>query len=125
MNSKQLRGLTAYHSGLAAEDIVAEQYARAGHAVLARRWRGTCGEIDLIARDRDNDGVIFIEVKKSRSHAQAAARLTHRQLERIFGAGSEFLGTQPNGQLTAARIDIALVNSSGQVSIIENASMMA
>lgn len=119
----QKRGQTSYHAGLAAEDIVAQHYSRAGQPMLAKRWRGSTGEIDLIAQD--GDGVIFIEVKKSRSHAQAATRLTRRQMDRIYGAASEFLATQPRGQLTDVRFDLALVDEMGRVNVIENAFMAA
>jgi len=119
----QSRGRMNYHAGLAAEDIVADRYTQSGQPLLAKRWRGSRGEIDLVAQD--GDGVIFIEVKKSKTHARAAARLTHRQMERIYGAGSEFLATQPKGQLTDVRIDVALVDDMGRVDVIENASMAA
>ena len=122
-SAKQDRGSMAYHAGLAAEDIVAQRYARGGHPVVAKRWRGSCGEIDLVAQD--GDGLIFIEVKKSRSHARAAARLTRRQMDRIYGAGSEFLADQPRGQLTDVRFDVALVDAQGHVDVIENAFMDA
>jgi len=123
MTALQKRGQTSYHAGLAAEDIVAQQYSRSGRPVLAKRWRGSAGEIDLVAQD--GDGVIFIEVKKSRSHAQAVTRLTRRQMDRIYGAGSEFLATQPRGQLTDVRFDLALVDEMGRVDVIENAFMAA
>ncbi len=123
MKTKKIRGLTAYRAGLAAEETVAQTYERTGRPVLATRWRGSAGEIDLIAQD--GDGVVFIEVKKSRSHAQAAARLTRRQMDRIYGAGSEFLATQPRGQLTDVRFDLALVDEKGRVEVIENAFMAA
>lgn len=114
-----MRGAVAYHAGQAAEDIVALHYARAGYPVLARRWRGSAGEIDLIARD--GDAIIFIEVKKSRSHARAAHSLSQRQIERICGCGAEFLETQPRGQLTDVRFDVALVDDLGRIDVIENA----
>ncbi len=123
MSFKKAQGQTSYHAGLAAEDIVAQRYDRTGRPVLAKRWRGSAGEIDLIAQD--GDGVIFIEVKKSRSHAQAAQHLTRRQMDRIYGAGSEFLATQPRGQLTDVRFDLALVDEMGRVNVIENAFMAA
>ena len=123
MTTKQRRGLTAYHAGVAAEEIVAQRYARGGRSVLAKRWRGSAGEIDLVVQD--GDGVVFVEVKKSRSHAQAAARLTRRQMDRIYSAGSEFLATQPRGQLTDVRFDLALVDEAGRVDVIENAFMAA
>ncbi len=121
MNAKQLRGQTSYHAGIAAEDMVADRYARGGYPILAKRWRGASGEIDLIARD--GAGIIFIEVKKSSSHGQAASHLTRRQMDRICGAGSEFLASQPRGQLTDVRFDVALVDSAGRIKVIENALM--
>lgn len=117
----QHRGKTSYHAGAAAEDIVALRYARGGQPILAKRWRGSRGEIDLVARD--GNSIIFIEVKKSRSHAAAAARLTRRQMDRIYGAGAEFLATQPRGQLTDVRFDLATVDDQGRVEVIENAFM--
>lgn len=87
--------------------------------VVARRWRGTAGEVDVIARDGDQ--VIFIEVKKSRSHAAAAEHLSPRQMRRIWQTASEYLGTEPKGQDTEARFDVALVDSIGRIEILQNA----
>lgn len=120
---KQRRGQTSYYAGVAAEDSVALAYSRSGRPIIASRWRGSSGEIDLVAQD--GDGVVFIEVKKSRTHARAASRLTRRQMDRIYGAGSEFLATQPRGQLTDVRFDLALVDDTGRVDVIENAFMAA
>lgn len=114
-----MSGARSYYAGLAAEDQVATLYGRSGRAVCARRWRGSAGEIDLIARD--GDGVIFIEVKQSRTHAEAAEHLTRRQMSRIYGAASEFLAGEPKGQLTDVRFDVALVDAVGRIEIVENA----
>lgn len=113
------RGQTAWHAGNAAEGIVARHYADSGRAIAARRWRGTAGEIDLVAREADV--VVFVEVKKARTHAQAAERLTPRQMMRIQGAASEFISGEPAGQLTEVRFDVALVDSLGRLEILENA----
>jgi putative endonuclease len=112
-------GLVSYHSGISAETAVAQHYARSGRPVAAMRWRGAGGEIDLIARDGAE--VIFIEVKKARTHAYAAERVTERQMQRIMSAASEFLAGEPAGQGTAVRFDVALVDVRGQIDIIENA----
>lgn len=114
-----MSGAVSYHAGLCAEESVAQAYLRAGQKVVARRWRGTAGEIDVIARDGDQ--VIFIEVKKSRSHAAAAEHLTPRQMQRIWQTASEYLGSEPNGQNTEARFDVALVDSIGRIEILQNA----
>ena len=44
-----MSGQVSYLSGVSAEDQVARRYARTGHVILARRWRGRAGELDLVA----------------------------------------------------------------------------
>jgi putative endonuclease len=114
-----MTGARSFHAGLAAEDQVARHYIDKGHQIAARRWRGQAGEIDLIARD--GAIVIFIEVKQSSSHRIAAEHLTQHQFARIYAAAAEFLGGEPAGELTEARFDVALVDGTGRIDIIENA----
>ena len=114
-----MSGAGSYHAGLAAEGQVAQHYARSGREVCARRWRGSAGEIDLIARNGAE--VIFIEVKQSSTHAMAAEHLTPRQMARIYASAAEFLAGEPAGQLTESRFDVALVDAAGQIEILENA----
>lgn len=112
-------GEVSYRAGLAAEEAVARLYAASGRAIAASRWRGQAGEIDLIARD--GGSVIFIEVKQSRSHGEAAEHLTRRQMGRIYSAAAEFLAGEPLGQATPARFDVALVDGQGRIEVLENA----
>jgi len=42
-------------------------------------------------------------------------------VRRLYATGEEFLATQPDGRLTNVRFDVALVNGSGAVQILENA----
>ncbi|SEO11361.1 putative endonuclease [Gemmobacter aquatilis] len=116
---RQIRGKMAHHAGQAAEGAVERLYERGGRQIAARRWRGHAGEIDLIARDGAE--VIFIEVKQSATHAQAAEHLGPRQRARICSAAAEFLAGEPLGQLTEARFDVALVDGQGRIEILENA----
>lgn len=117
------RGEIAYYNGLKAEDVVARDYARRGMAVLARRWRGKGGEIDMIIRAPD--GLIIVEVKCGASCHDAALLLRPAQMRRIMAAANEYLGAQPDGLNTACRIDVALVDRHGTVEVIENALMAA
>lgn len=114
-----MSGARSYHAGLAAEVLVERHYEQSGRRICARRWRGSAGEIDLVARDGAE--VIFIEVKQSCTHARAAEHLTERQMARIYGAASEFIGAEPAGQLTPVRFDVALVDGQGRIEIVENA----
>ena len=117
--TRALRGKTAYHAGLAAEEQVSQLYDRSGRPVIARRWRGSIGEIDLIVREGAT--VVFIEVKKSSTHALAAEHLTWAQAQSIMATATEFVGGEPAGQLTDMRFDVALVDGQGRIEIIENA----
>ncbi len=117
--ARQARGAMGYARGLAAEVQVEQVYLRRGARCLERRWRGSGGEIDLIfALDED---VVFVEVKASRTHAQAAAHLSPRQAARLMQSAEAFLGTLPRGTLTPMRIDVALVDAQGRIEILENA----
>lgn len=113
-----MTGIVSYHAGLSAEGSVAAHYTKQGFPIIAERWKGSGGEIDLIARD--GDGLIFVEVKKSRNFTRAAERLSRAQFERIWATASEFLADQPNGQNTDVRLDLALVDSIGRIEVIEN-----
>ncbi|MDO9641428.1 MAG: YraN family protein [Pseudotabrizicola sp.] len=114
-----MSGRTSYYAGVSAEDQVAQFYDRSGRQVVARRWRGPGGEIDLIARDGTE--VIFIEVKQARSHAIAAERVTPRQMARIYASAECFIGKEPAGSLTPVRFDVALVDGTGRIKVLENA----
>ena len=116
-----MSGLVSYRAGLAAEDAVARHYSDGGKVLAAQRWRGSAGEIDLILRD--GPSIVFVEVKKAATHAEAALRVTSRQIARIFSAASEFLAGEPMGQATESRFDVALVDSYGRIEVLENAHM--
>lgn len=114
-----MSGAVAFHSGMAAEESVARRYLAEGMDERARRWRGPGGEIDLILGDGER--LIFVEVKKARDFAAAAARVTQRQQRRIYASAGAYLADMPKGQDTEARFDVALVDCNGEVEILENA----
>lgn len=118
-----MSGQQSYLAGKAAEECVARCYERGGHRIVARRWRGQAGEIDLIAEKQG--AFVFVEVKSARNHTRAIQALGHRQQQRIVRAAEEFVGTQPKGLLSNMRVDVALMDRAGTVKILENAVMAA
>lgn len=112
-------GKRNYLAGLCAEESVAQAYHRSGREVVARRWRGSRGEIDVIVREGSK--LVFVEVKKSRTHDMAGWHINQRQMERIWFTGTEFLEGEPAGQRTEFRFDVALVDEMGRIEIRENA----
>ncbi|MDS9468080.1 YraN family protein [Paracoccus sp. MBLB3053] len=101
------------------EDAVIRAYQAMGYSLLASRWRGTAGEIDLIV-GQDSE-VVFVEVKQSSTHDMAAARIGRFQMDRICRAALEYCGGLEGGSLSQMRFDAALVDGYGRVEIIENA----
>lgn len=106
-------------AGVAAEDSVERYYRNAGFQILKQRYRGKRGEIDLIVGH--GPSVVFVEVKKSKTHSRAATRVSRAQQLRIMTTAAEFLTNLPNGQLTECRFDVALVDQYGGLKILENA----
>ncbi|MBL4628410.1 MAG: YraN family protein [Roseicyclus sp.] len=94
-------------------------YVDHGHTLIARRWRGPAGEIDLILEKHGE--VIFVEVKKSRTLARAAESLSRRQIGRLLRSAEQCLGSFPKGAMTPMRFDVALVDGQGQIDVIVNA----
>lgn len=113
------RGYINYHTGNCAEEIVEKEYGRLGYSRIARRFRNKAGEIDLVFERLG--ALVFVEVKKSKDFATAAARISERQISRIMRAAGGFLANMPSGMDTETRFDAALVDASGNVEIVENA----
>ena len=116
--ARHQRGLTAHQSGQMAEEGVLRHYQGRGATLLASRWRGRAGEIDLIVREGED--VVFVEVKSAPTPAEAALRLGQPQMRRILRAACEYCGTQGWGDVPM-RFDAALVDGMGRIDLILNA----
>ncbi|MBL1435475.1 MAG: YraN family protein [Rhodobacteraceae bacterium] len=112
------RGSTAFHNGMAAEDIAARAYEAKGGKVLAQRWKVPEGEIDLIV---ELAGVIvFVEVKARKNMAAALGALQPAQQTRLMACAEQYLAQKADLN-TACRFDLAALDHTGRIEIIENA----
>ena len=109
----------SYHSGQAAELQVARHYERDGWRVLEHRFKSAAGEIDLVLRRQDT--VLFVEVKRARTHDIAASRISLQQIARINLSAEIFVSEHLSGQNFEMRLDAALVDQKGEIQIIPNA----
>ena len=87
MRPEQTRGARTAALGRWGEDLAAEHLTAAGMQVLARNWRCTEGELDLVARDVDGT-VVFVEVKTRAGSgygepAEAVGRVKARRLRTL------------------------------------------
>lgn len=122
--ARSRQGFRNHLSGLAAEDAVARDYERRGYRILARRWQGHGGEVDLIAGKGDD--LAIVEVKRGRTHDVAAGYFGRAQQIRLAACAEEYLfdiHLQGRDPLTAVdmRFDLALVDGIGQIEIAEAA----
>ena len=118
-SARAMRGSKAYESGRLAELAVCDFYIASGYRLVARRWRGKAGEIDVIMRSESL--FVFVEVKSSRDFVTASQRISPSQIQRICMAACEFCGNLPTGESTDMRMDAALVDQFGRVKVIEAA----
>ena len=120
--NRSQQGLTNYHDGLAAEQAVEDRYYRLGYDICARRWRGGAGEIDLVLRN--DEGYVFVEVKKSSTFDRAAEAFSMGQMQRICLSAEEYCGAHAPGRLVNMRLDLAMVDDMGRIDVLENVSLV-
>lgn len=96
----------AERAGRFAETRAAWLLRAKGYRVLARRFRGPGGEIDLIARR--GRLVAFVEVKHRATLDQAAASITPSARRRIGDAARAWLARHPAFADADLRFDVVL-----------------
>ena len=117
--TKTTTGKVSYHSGHTAELQVAQHYERDGWRVLQHRFKSAAGEIDLALHR--NDTVLFVEVKRARTHDIAASRISLQQIARINQSAEIFVDEHLSGQNFEMRLDASLVDQKGEIQIIPDA----
>jgi putative endonuclease len=83
-------------AGLAAEGAVAEELERRGYRVVDRNFRRRCGELDIVARSRDE--VVFVEVRSRAGpglEAEAAESVQRGKVARVKATAQRWLDARP------------------------------
>lgn len=116
-----MSGTKSYLAGLSAEAAVQRCYERLGFEPCAKRWRGSRGEVDLIFSK--DDGYVFVEVKKNKTHAAAADALTSNQQQRIMNTALEFIADRVGHLDVDMRFDLATLCETGEIDLRKGALM--
>ncbi len=111
--------MSCYDTGLHAEAAVLRGYQTRGSQILAQRHRNAAGEIDLILREQDT--IVFVEVKHRKTIHDAAHAISARQWARIAAAAEIYIASCHETQNCFMRFDAALTDRYGNVEIVENA----
>jgi putative endonuclease len=88
-----LRGQTNYRFGRRRKVRWNRAYLRTGYRLRNRRWRGGVGEIDLVMEN--GEGIVFVEVKASRTHERAAASLAGARSTACCKSAEAYIGNCP------------------------------
>ncbi len=90
-----------------------------GWQILARRCRTQAGELDLIT---ERDGLlVFVEVKRRASLAEAAASLSARQSARLQLAAEIWMGEHPGHGGAGVRFDVVVLDPTGAMRRVADA----
>ena len=94
-------------------------YERDGWRVLQYGFKSAAGEIDLVFCRYHT--VLFVEVKRARTHDIAASRISLQQMARMNQSGEIFVAEHLFGQNFETRLDAALVDQKSEIQIIPDA----
>ncbi|MBI3299194.1 MAG: YraN family protein [Elusimicrobia bacterium] len=105
--------------GQAGEDLAARHLEGLGWKILARNWKGSAGELDIVAFDGPTLAFVEVKLRASRAYGLPEEAVSRTKQGRIARAALEFMSRQRlSGR--AARFDVAAVES-GAVRLIRAA----
>ncbi len=109
----------AYQFGRWAEWLCILWLMAKGYRILAHRYKSPLGEIDIIARSRDN--IICIEVKARARQEDGRYAVSHQQQQRIIRASQHFMASHAPYATLALRFDVMVMSRHGWPAHIKQA----
>lgn len=115
---------SAVEVGRAIEEQVCAYLRGRGLSLITRNYRCRQGELDLIMRD--NDTVVFVEVRfrRNRRFGGGAESVDRRKRVRLVAAGQHYLQAHPKEARHPCRFDVVAVtahNGDFEIDWIRNA----
>lgn len=93
--------------GVAGEDLAAEHLRRRGFTVLERNWRGSRGELDIIASLGRVLAIVEVKTRTSLDFGDPLAAVDARKLERLWRLAWEWVREHPDeARGRAVRVDV-------------------
>jgi putative endonuclease len=106
-SSPRKERVAAFRLGLSAESRAALFLIAKAYRIVARRWKTPFGEIDIVARRRND--LVFVEVKARENFDDAAEAVTERNKRRILAAAELWLARHPEDAQSTIRFDAILM----------------
>ena len=104
--------------GKIGEDLACRELERRGYAIVARRYRRRCGELDIVARDGAT--MVFVEVKArdGRLFGGAAEAITALKRRRITAIALDYL-VRHHLSDCPCRFDVVSIHVEGDRPVID------
>ena len=108
--------------GISGEAAAAQWYLDRGFQVVAQNWRaGRQGEIDLIARKGSLCAICEVKTRTSSAFGTAAESVTAVKQRKLRTLAAAWLAAREEPGWLDVRFDVACVDSTGAVDMIEAA----
>ena len=91
--------------GRRGEDIAADYLVDAGYVLVEQNWRGTRGELDIVAWDGDEIVVVEVKTRSGLGFGHPAEAITAAKLARLAGQWP----TERMPRAASVRIDVLAV----------------
>ena len=95
------------------ERVAARHLEERGWEVLARNWRGTRGELDLVALDGDVVVAVEVKTRSGEAFGHPAEAVTPAKLNRLRRLTGQWLDEHgaggPRGRYREVRVDVVAV----------------
>lgn len=95
--------------GASGERIAALLLEGAGCRIIARNWRCTGGELDLVALDGETLVCVEVRVRTQAGHGTAAESVVGVKAKRVLRAVAAFLDAHPEHADRFVRIDVVAI----------------
>lgn len=99
---------TTIERGQSAETVATRLLVAHGYEIVERNFRGTSGELDIIARDRDV--LCFVEVRSRADgdHGHAAEMVDRKKQRQVTRVALEYIGFR-DPRFTRSRFDVVAI----------------
>jgi len=99
--------VAAFQLGISAESRAAFFLITKAYRIVARRFKTPFGEIDIVARRRND--LVFVEVKARENLDDALEAVTERGKRRIVAAAEFWLARRPQDAQCTLRFDVIVM----------------
>ena len=102
------------------EDVAARHLAESGLVILARNWRCSAGELDIVARDGDVLVVCEVKTRSQTRYGTPIEAVTPRKAERLRVLATRWMAEHA-ARPRAVRFDVvAVLSSRPGASVVEH-----